>query len=63
MATSDEITYLNEYVPNLPSQPKINNRSNRFLLMDYGFAFHDNRYDSVELFLNMTADNKTLEIH
>jgi hypothetical protein len=39
------------------------NRSNRFLLMDYGFAFHDNRYDSVELFLNMTADNKTLEIH
>jgi len=31
--------------------------------MDYGFAFPDNRYDSVELFLNMTADNKTLEIH
>ncbi|MFY7667110.1 MAG: type IX secretion system sortase PorU [Crocinitomicaceae bacterium] len=26
MATSDEITYLNEYVPNLPSQPKINNQ-------------------------------------
>jgi len=39
------------------------NRTNRFLLMDYGFAFTNNRYDSVELFLNMTADNKTLEIH
>jgi hypothetical protein len=26
MATSDEITYLNEYVPNLPSQPKINSK-------------------------------------
>jgi len=39
------------------------NRSNRFLLMDYGFAFSDNHYDSVELFLNMTGENKTAEIH
>lgn len=39
------------------------NRSNRFLLMDYGFAFPDNKYDSVELYLNMSSEYKQLDIH
>lgn len=38
------------------------NRCNRYLLMDYGFAFADNRYDSVELFLNMSSEYKQLGI-
>ena len=39
------------------------NRTNRYLLIDYGFAFPDNSYDSVELYLNMSNEYKKLEIH
>ena len=39
------------------------NRSNRYLLMDYGFAFADNKYNSVELYMNMSEEYKKMEVH
>lgn len=39
------------------------NRTNRYLLIDYGFAFENNRYDSLEIYLNMSNEFKSLEIH
>jgi len=36
------------------------NRCNRYLLIDYGFAFANNHYDSVELYMNMGSEPRKL---
>lgn len=39
------------------------NRTNRYLMIDYGFCFQNNKYDSVEIYLNMANEYKKMEVH
>jgi len=39
------------------------NRSNRYLLINYGFCFAGNKYDSLELRLKLDIDLKAPFVH